>query len=63
MTLTKGDLAILDKFEFGVPPVGVRVLVKRPGGVPRLNKNLALCGSASFHTAGTEGYAMGTSCV
>ena len=43
MTLTKKDLAILDKFEFDVQPVGVKFLVKRPDLVQRLNESLALC--------------------
>jgi len=43
MTLTKNDLAILDKFEFDVPPVGVKFMVKRPDGIERLNENMALC--------------------
>jgi uncharacterized protein (DUF169 family) len=43
MTLTKQDFAILDKFEFDVPPVGVKFLVKRPDTIKRLNENMALC--------------------
>jgi uncharacterized protein (DUF169 family) len=43
MTLTKKDLAILDKFEFDVQPVGVKFLAKRPDMVERLNENTALC--------------------
>ncbi len=43
MTLPKTDLAILNKFEFNVPPVGVKFLAKRPEGIERLNENLALC--------------------
>ena len=43
MTLTKKDLAILDKFDFAVQPVGVKFLVKRPDTVERLGKNMALC--------------------
>src|SRR4030042_6262432 len=43
MILTKKDLAILDKFEFEVPPVGVKFLAKRPGMVDRLDGKMALC--------------------
>jgi uncharacterized protein (DUF169 family) len=43
MILTKKDLAILDKFEFDVQPVGVKFLAKRPDLVERLNENMALC--------------------
>ncbi len=43
MTLTKNDLAILDKFEFDVSPVGVKFMGKRPDTLERLNENIALC--------------------
>jgi uncharacterized protein (DUF169 family) len=43
MALTKKDLAILDKFEFDVSPVGVKFLAKRPDSIERLNENMALC--------------------
>lgn len=43
MILTKKDLAILDKFEFDVQPVGVKFLAKRPDSIERLDENLALC--------------------
>ena len=43
MSLTKKDLAILDKFDFDVQPVGVKFLAKRPDMVERLNENMTLC--------------------
>jgi len=43
MTLTKKDLAILDKFDFDVQPVCVKFLPKRPDMVERLDENMALC--------------------
>jgi uncharacterized protein (DUF169 family) len=43
MTLTKKDLAILDRFDFDVQPVGVKFLAKRPDMVERLNENMTLC--------------------
>jgi uncharacterized protein (DUF169 family) len=43
MTLTETDLAILDKFDFDVPPVGVKFLAKQPEGVERLNERMAFC--------------------
>jgi uncharacterized protein (DUF169 family) len=43
MTLTKKDLAILDKFDFDVQPVGVKFLVKQPDLVDRLDENMAFC--------------------
>jgi uncharacterized protein (DUF169 family) len=43
MTLSKNDLAILDKFAFDVSPVGVKFMVKRPDTIERLNEKIALC--------------------
>jgi len=43
MTLTKKELAILDKFDFGIQPVGVQFLVKRPDTVQRLGENMTFC--------------------
>src|SRR4030042_3289370 len=43
MILTKKDLAILDKFEFEVPPVGIKFSAKRPDMVDRLDGKMALC--------------------
>ena len=43
MILTKEYVAILDKFDFDVPPVGVKFLAKRPDLVERLDENMALC--------------------
>ena len=43
MTLTKKDLAILDKFDFDVRPVGVKFSAKQPDMVERLNENMAFC--------------------
>jgi uncharacterized protein (DUF169 family) len=43
MTVTKKDLAILDKFAFAIQPVGVKFTVKQPDAVERLDGNMALC--------------------
>jgi uncharacterized protein (DUF169 family) len=43
MILTKEYLAILDKFDFAVPPVGVKFLTRRPDMVERLEENIAFC--------------------
>ena len=43
MILTKKYVAILDKFDFEVPPVGVKFLSKRPDRVERLEEKMALC--------------------
>jgi len=43
MALTKEDLAILDKFDFDVQPVGVKFLARRPDMVERLDENMVFC--------------------
>jgi uncharacterized protein (DUF169 family) len=72
MTLTKADLAILDRFHFDVQPVGVRFSVKRPDSADRLGENMAFCemlkwaqeGNAFYadaenHTCGAGSYVLG----
>ncbi|MGB3903934.1 MAG: DUF169 domain-containing protein [Anaerolineae bacterium] len=72
MTLTKADWAILDRFDFGVQPVGVRLSAKRPDSVDRLGENMAFCemlkwgqeGNAFYadaenHTCGAGSYVLG----
>jgi uncharacterized protein (DUF169 family) len=43
MILTLEELAILDKFDFDVPPVGVKFLAQQPDMVERLDEKMALC--------------------
>ena len=43
MALTKENLAILNKFDFDVSPVGVKFLAKPPNRVERLDENMAFC--------------------
>ena len=43
MLLTKEHIATLDKFEFDVPPVGVKFLAKQPDTIARLDETMALC--------------------
>jgi uncharacterized protein (DUF169 family) len=43
MILTKEYVAILEKFAFNVPPVGVKFLVDRPDMPERLGEKMALC--------------------
>jgi uncharacterized protein (DUF169 family) len=43
MILTQEELATLDRFDFDVPPVGVKFFAKRPDKVERLKENMALC--------------------
>jgi uncharacterized protein (DUF169 family) len=43
MTPTQKDLAILNKFDFDIQPVGVKFLVRRPDLIDRLGENMALC--------------------
>jgi uncharacterized protein (DUF169 family) len=41
--LTKEQLAVLDRFAFDVPPVGVKFMADRPEKVERLGEKIALC--------------------
>jgi uncharacterized protein (DUF169 family) len=72
MTLSRESLAILDKFDFALPPVGVKFLARPPEGLARLEDKLALCemlakaqhGEAFFadaknHTCGAGLYVLG----
>jgi len=43
MILTKEQTAILDKFEFDLPPVGVKFLAKPPDNVEPLKEKMAFC--------------------
>lgn len=43
MTVTKKDLAVLDKFAFEAPPVGVKFLPRRPADIERLDEKMAFC--------------------
>ena len=43
MILSKEDVAILDKFDFDLPPVGVKFLAKPPDMVERIEEKMALC--------------------
>ena len=43
MILTKKYVAIFNKFDFEVPPVGVKFLSKRPDKIERLEEKMALC--------------------
>lgn len=43
MILTKEDTAILDKFEFDLPPVGVKFSAEPPQTIERIEGRLALC--------------------
>ena len=43
MILTQEELAILDRFDFDVPPVGVKFFAQQPDMVERLDATMALC--------------------
>jgi uncharacterized protein (DUF169 family) len=57
MTLIKADLAILDRFHFGVQPVGVRFSVRRPDSVDRLGEKMAFCEMLKWAQEGNAFYA------
>jgi uncharacterized protein (DUF169 family) len=43
MSLTREDFAILDKFAFEVPPVGIKFSARQPAKISRLAEKIALC--------------------
>jgi uncharacterized protein (DUF169 family) len=43
MTISKELIAILDKFDFDIPPVGIKFLNQQPDMIERLDGNMALC--------------------
>lgn len=57
MILTKEHVAILAKFEFDTPPVGVKFLAKRPDTVARLDETMALCEMLKKAQEGTAFFA------
>jgi uncharacterized protein (DUF169 family) len=72
MTITKKHLHIFDKFDFDIPPVGVKFLTEQPDTVERLDEKLALCemlskaqqgdsffADAQNHTCGAGLYVLG----
>jgi len=57
MALTKNDWAILDKFKFQAPPVGIKYLTKPLQGIAKLGKNLSLCEMLKTAFEGNSFYA------
>jgi uncharacterized protein (DUF169 family) len=57
MTLTKKEMAILDKFGFDIPPVGVKYFVHRPDMVDRLDQETTLCQMLGWAQQGNAFYA------
>ena len=57
MTVTKKDLAILDKFAFAVQPVGVKFTVKQPDTVQRVGENMTFCQMLKHAQEGNAFYA------
>jgi len=43
MSSIQQDLSVFNKFNFERSPIAVKFLLKKPGGIKRLDKNLALC--------------------
>jgi len=51
MTLTKENVGLLEKFNFDLPPVGVKFLSKPPDMVGRIEENMAFLRNAQEGTA------------
>lgn len=43
MGTTSPDLSIFDKFDFKLKPIGIKFLLFKPEGIPKLKKNLSIC--------------------
>jgi uncharacterized protein (DUF169 family) len=43
MILSKKEIAVLEKFDFAIPPVGVKYSAEAPKKIERLDKNMAFC--------------------
>ncbi len=57
MTITKKELSVLDRFNFDVPPVGVKFLTRPPDRIERLDENLAFCEMLKKAQEGTTFFA------
>lgn len=56
MNLKSEDLSILDKFNFDIPPVGVKFLAETPEHIDRLGENMAFCEMLKYAQAGQAFY-------
>ncbi len=74
MTLKKEDYAILDDFQFEIPPVAVKYFVRLPENIKRIEQKMTLCemlvkaqkgdifySEAADHTCGAGPYVLGQS--
>ena len=43
MKFTKDDIALLDKFNFEIPPVSVKFFTRQPEDIKKLDKTMAFC--------------------
>jgi uncharacterized protein (DUF169 family) len=57
MKLKKAEYAILDRFGFTTPPVGVKFTIKRPEGITRIKKQMTLCEMIKHAQDGNAFYA------
>jgi uncharacterized protein (DUF169 family) len=57
MTISKSNLAILDKFEFEIAPVGVKFLTQVPPDLKIIGRNMTLCEMLKAAQAGQAFYA------
>jgi uncharacterized protein (DUF169 family) len=57
MTLSKMDFAILEKFNFDVPPVGVKFFPNPPEEIDRLGTNMTFCEMLKWAQTGNVFYA------
>jgi uncharacterized protein (DUF169 family) len=55
--VNKNDFAILKKFEFDDPPVGVKYFAKQPVTLEKLNQNMTFCEMLRYAQKGNSFYA------
>ncbi|MCJ7655148.1 MAG: DUF169 domain-containing protein [Dehalococcoidia bacterium] len=57
MSSIKRDLSIFNKFDFERKPVAIKYMLKKPEGIAKLKKPLALCEMLREAQAGSPFYA------
>ena len=57
MAVKKENYAILRKFEFKFPPLGIKFTTKRPAGIKRITEKMTLCEMIKHAHAGNTFYA------
>jgi uncharacterized protein (DUF169 family) len=57
MAFTKDDIAVLDKFNFEIPPVSVKFFTRQPENITKLDKTMAFCEMLAWAQKGNAFFA------